>query len=127
MDNTIEENNAQNHPADEPCCDTATAPPVTREELHAALNHVLDLIGRYDGRIAVACFLEDEKNNCVDQIFKYSETGLSYNNDNKCFVWASACGYFLKAAESFKNNHKTIGKGVRFFVEQQEVEHMRRG
>lgn len=45
----------------------------------------------------------------------------------KVYGWTSAFGYLLKANECFDCNVKTMGEGVRLFLEQQNKEKMRRG
>jgi len=54
MDNT-EEKNAQSCTPDEACCcDTVAS---TKEEISAALDNLVDLIKRYDGRAIFSAFL----------------------------------------------------------------------
>lgn len=47
--------------------------------------------------------------------------------NTKVYGWTGACGYLLKANECFEGNVKTMGEGVRLFLEQQQKEKMKRG
>lgn len=126
MDNT-EENNTQNCTPDEACNNpTAEQAPVTKEELNAAIDHLVDLADRYNGRVALAAFLEDKENENTRQVFKASEAVfLSDGKTSKVFSWTGACGYFIKAHECFDKNAKSIGEGVCLFLEGQRREKMR--
>lgn len=58
MDNT-EEKNAQSCTPDEACCcDTVAS---TKEEISAALDNLVDLIKRYDGRAIFSAFWRSRK------------------------------------------------------------------
>lgn len=58
MDNT-EEKNAQSCTPDEACCCDAAAS--TKEEISAALDNLVDLIKRYDGRAIFPPFWRSRK------------------------------------------------------------------
>ena len=123
MDNTTEEKNTQTCTPDEAyCCDTAAEQaPVTQEELQKAIDHVMDLVGRYDGHVAVAALLEDEAR--PNRMFRASSAVfMSDKVDTKIYVWVGAFGYFLRANECFDLDAKAIGEGVRFFLEAQQKE-----
>lgn len=124
MDNT-EENNTQTCTPDEAYCHpTAEQAPVTKEELKKAIDHVMDLVGRYDGHVAVAAILEDEEK--IRRIFRASDAlFVSDGANTKVYAWTGACGYLLKANECFDSNAKTIGEGVRLFLEAQRKEKMK--
>lgn len=123
MDNTTnEEKNTQTCTPDEACNNPAAEQaPVTREELQAAIDHVLDLVGRYRGRAVVAAFIEgDDK---TRRIFKATyDTFESAGANSKVHGWTGICGYLVKAHECLDNNAKTIGEGVRLFLEYQNKE-----
>lgn len=123
MDNTKnEEKNTQNCSPDEACCNTAAEQaPVTKEELRKAIDHVMDLVGCYDGNVAVAAILEDKEK--IHRIFRASNAVFVSDGANtKVYTWTGACGYLLKANECFDSNVKTIGEGVRLFLEAQRKE-----
>lgn len=126
MNNTTEEKNTQNCTPDEACCcDTAAEQaPVTQEELNKAIDHLLDLVGRYKGCVVVAAFVKgDDK---TRRAFRSSkDVFASEGEDFEVCAWAGACGYFVKAKECFDCNAKTIGEGIRFFIEFQQKEKMK--
>lgn len=81
----------------------------------------MDLVGRYDGHVAVAALLEDEER--TNRMFRASSAVfMSDKVDTKIYVWVSAFGYFLRANECFDLNAKAMGEGVRFFLEAQQKE-----
>lgn len=127
MDNTTnEEKNTQNCKPDEACCCNTAAEqaPVTKEELRKAIDHVMDLVGRYDGNVVVAAILGDEGK--LHRIFRASnDVFVSDGVNTKVYAWTGACGYLLKANECFDSNVKTIGEGVRLFLEAQRKEKMK--
>lgn len=43
----------------------------------------------------------------------------------KVYGWTSAFGYLFKAGECFEGNVKTMGEGVRLFLEQQQKTKMK--
>lgn len=126
MDNT-EEKNAQSCTPDEACNNPAAEQAlVTEEELQKAIDHVVDLVGRYNGRVVVAAFIE--RDNTTRRIFRAANEVFASNGMNtKVYGWTGACGFLLKANECFDCNVKTMGEGVRLFLEQQNKEKMRRG
>lgn len=127
MDNTTEEKNTQNCKPDEACCCNTAAEqaPVTKEELQKAIDHVVDLVGRYDGRVVVAAFIEGD--DTTRRIFRATDEVFTSNGMNtKVYGWTGACGFLLKATECFDCNVKTMGEGVRLFLEQQQKEKMKR-
>lgn len=126
MDNTTEENNAQPCTPDEACCcDTAAS---TNEEINAALDNLIDLIKRYDGRVVVSSFFEDTEERKTRRLFEASNAVFQSEGMNtKVYGWTGACGYLLKAGECFDGHAKTMGDGVRLFLEQQQKEKMKRG
>lgn len=125
MDNTAEEKNMQNCTPDEACNNPAAEQaPVTKEELRKAIDHVIDLVGRYDSRVAVAAFIEEENKN--RRIFRASDAVFASEGRNtKIYAWIGACGYFLRANECFERNAKAMGEGVRLFLEDQQKERMK--
>ena len=125
MDNTTEEKNTQNCTLDEACCcPGAEQAPVTKEELQKAIDHVVDLVGRYDGRVVVATFIEGD--DTTRQIFRASDAVFaSEGRSTKIYAWIGACGYFLRANECFERNAKAMGEGVRLFLEDQQKERMK--
>lgn len=63
---TTKEKNEKRMPNEVCGCDTAAEQaPVTQEELHAAIDRLLDLVGRYKGRAVVAAFIEGSDKTCV--------------------------------------------------------------
>lgn len=123
---TTEEKNTQNCKPDEACCCNTAAEqaPVTKEELRKAIDHVMDLVGRYDGNVVVAAILGDEGK--LHRIFRASDAVFVSDGANtKVYTWTGACGYLLKANECFDSNAKTIGEGVRLFLEAQRKEKMK--
>lgn len=129
MDNT-EEKNTQTCTPDEACCCDAPAPapaPSTREEISAALDNLIDLIERYNGRVVVSAFFEDTEERKIRHLFKASDAVFQSEGMNtKVYGWTGACGYLLKAGECFDGHAKAIGEGVRLFLEQQQKEKMKR-
>ncbi|WP_354832441.1 hypothetical protein ABGM91_11400 [Akkermansia muciniphila] len=125
MDNT-EEKNTQTCTPDEACNNPAAEQAlVTEEELQKAIDHVVDLVGRYDGRVVVAAFIEGD--NTTRRIFRVANEVFASNGMNtKIYGWTGACGFLLKANECFDRNAKTMGEGVRLFLEQQQKEKMKR-
>ena len=121
MDNT-EEKNTQTCTPDEACYDKSAAEqaPVTKEELQKAIDHVVDLVGRYDGRVVVATFIEGD--DTTRQIFRASDAVFASEGRS---TKIGACGYFLRANECFDGHAKTMGDGVRLFLEQQQKEKMK--
>lgn len=130
MDNTTEEKNTQPCTPDEACCcdASASAPaPSTREEISAALDNLVDLIKRYNGRVIVSAFLEDTEERKTYRLFEAADAVFQSEGMNtKVYGWTGACGYLLKANECFDRNAKTMGEGVRLFLEQQQKEKMKR-
>ena len=118
MDNT-EEKNAQSCTPDEACCcDTVAS---TKEEISAALDNLVDLIKRYDGRAIFSAFLEVPEERKTRHILESSSSVFQSERMNfKVYGWTSAFGYLLKAGECFEGNVKTMGEGVRLFLEQQQ-------
>lgn len=127
MDNTnTEEKDVQLCTPDEACCcDTAAEQaPVTKEELRKAIDHVMDLVGRYDGNVVVTAILKNEEE--ILRIFRASNAVFVSDGANTTvYTWTGACGYLLKANECFDSNVKTIGEGVRLFLEAQRKEKMK--
>lgn len=124
MDNT-EEKNAQSCTPDEACNNPAAEQAlVTEEELQKAIDHVVDLVGRYNGRVVVAAFIEGD--NTTRRIFRAANEVFASNGMNtKVYGWTGACGFLLKANECFDCNVKTMGEGVRLFLEQQQKTKMK--
>lgn len=114
---------------DEACCCDAPAPapaPSTREEISAALDNLIDLIERYNGRVVVSAFFEDTEERKIRHLFKASDAVFQSEGMNtKVYGWTGACGYLLKAGECFDGHAKTMGDGVRLFLEQQQKEKMK--
>lgn len=114
---------------DEACCYDAPAPapaPSTREEISAALDNLIDLIERYNGRVVVSAFFEDTEERKIRHLFKASDAVFQSEGMNtKVYGWTGACGYLLKAGECFDGHAKTMGDGVRLFLEQQQKEKMK--
>lgn len=123
MDNT-EEKNAQSCTPDEACCfDTVAS---TKEEISAALDNLVDLIKRYDGRAIFSAFLEVPEERKTRHILESSSSVFQSERMNfKVYGWTSAFGYLLKAGECFEGNVKTMGEGVRLFLEQQQKTKMK--
>lgn len=123
MDNT-EEKNAQACTPDEACCcDTVAS---TKEEISAALDNLVDLIKRYDGRAIFSAFLEVPEERKTRHILEPSSSVFQSERMNfKVYGWTSAFGYLLKAGECFEGNVKTMGEGVRLFLEQQQKTKMK--
>lgn len=123
MDNT-EEKNAQSCTPDEACCCDAAAS--TKEEISAALDNLVDLIKRYDGRAIFSAFLEDPEERKTRRLLEFSSAAFQSEGTNtKVYGWTGAFGYFLKANECFEGNVKTMGEGVRLFLEQQQKTKMK--
>lgn len=124
MDKT-EEKNTQNCTPDKACCcDTVVS---TKEEINAALDNLIDLIKRYDGRAIFSAFLEDSEERKTRRLLESSSAAFrSEGTNTKVYVWTGAFGFFLKANECFECNVKTMGEGVRLFLEQQQKEKMKR-
>lgn len=75
---------------------------------------------------AIAAFIEGD--NTTRRIFRAANEVFASNGMNtKVYGWTGACGFLLKANECFDCNVKTMGEGVRLFLEQQNKEKMRRG
>ena len=125
MDKT-EEKNTQPCTPDEACNNPAAEQAlVTKEEHQKAIDHVVDLVGRYDGRVVVAAFIEGD--DTTRRIFRATNEVFASNGMNtKVYRWTGACGFLLKANECFDCNVKTMGEGVRLFLEQQQKEKMKR-
>lgn len=127
MDNTTteKEKNAQNCTPNEACC-CDTAAPSTKEEINAALDNLVDLIKRYDGRAIFSAFLEVPEERKTRRILESSSSVFRSEEMNfKVYGWTGACGYLHKASECFEGNVKTMGEGVRLFLEQQQKEKMK--
>lgn len=125
MDNTEEKNEQPCTPDEACCCDTAAS---TKEEINAALDNLIDLIKRYDGRVVVSAFFEDTEERKTLCLFEASDAVFQSEGMNtKVYGWTGACGYLLKAGECFESNVKTMGEGVRLFLEQQQKEKMKGG
>lgn len=122
---TTEEKNTQTCTPDEACNNPAAEQAlVTEEELQKAIDHVVDLVGRYDGRVVVAAFIEGD--NTTRRIFRASDAVFASEGRNtKIYAWIGACGYFLRANECFERNAKAMGEGVRLFLEDQQKERMK--
>ena len=122
---TEEETNKNVTPDEARCCDIAAEQaPVTKEELRKAIDHVMDLVRRYDGHVAVAVIMEDEEK--INRIFNASDAVfVSEGANTKVYAWTGACGYLLRANECFDHNVKAIGEGVRLFLEAQLKEKMK--
>lgn len=126
MDNTTKEKNTQTCTPDEACCcDTAAEQAlVTQEELHAAIDRLLDLVGRYKGRAVVAAFIEGSDK--TRRVFRATDDVFASENMNtKVYCWTGICGYLFKAYDCLENNVKAIGEGVRLFLEHQQKEKMK--
>lgn len=116
MDTTEEKNTQPCTPDEACCCDTAAEQaPVTQEELNKAIDHVVDLVGRYDGRVVVAVFIEGD--NTTRRIFRTSNEVFASNGMNtKVYGWTGACGFLLKANECFDCNVKLWEKASVYFL-----------
>lgn len=130
MDNTTieEEKNTQNCTHNEACRNPATfaSAPSTMEEISTALDTLIDLVKRYNGRAIFAAFLEDPEERKTRHILESSSSVFQSERMNfKVYGWTSAFGYLLKAGECFEGNVKTMGEGVRLFLEQQQKTKMK--
>lgn len=130
MDNTTieEEKNTQNCTHNEACRNPATfaSAPSTMEEISTALDTLIDLVKRYNGRAIFAAFLEDPEERKTRRLLESSSSVFQSERMNfKVYGWTSAFGYLLKAGECFEGNVKTMGEGVRLFLEQQQKTKMK--
>ena len=131
MDNTTieEEKNTQNCTHNEACRNPATfaSAPSTMEEISTALDTLIDMVKRYNGRAIFAAFLEDPEERKTRRLLESSSTAFrSEGTNTKVYGWTGAFGYFLKANECFDCNVNTMGEGVRLFLEQQQKEKMKK-
>lgn len=127
MDNTTEEKNTQPCTPDEACNNPAAKQtPVTKKELHAAIDHLLDLVDRYKGRAVVASFVEGSDK--TRRVFSATDDVFTSTDMNtRVYGWTGICGYLTKANDCLENNAKAIGEGVRLFIEQQQKRERMKG
>lgn len=111
---TEEETNVQ-----EDSCECAAEPQrATLEEVTLAVEHLAEVIGRFDGN-AVVSTLVDEGDG-IRQMFRVTHEAMTYDNSPKLFKWAGACGFFMKAKDCLVHaDHQSVSEGVSLFLQKQ--------
>lgn len=99
-------------------CNATESLRATLEEVTLAVEHLADVIGRFDGNAAV-CTLVDEGDG-IRQMFRVTGEAMTHDNTSKLFKWAGACGFLMKSKDCVVNaKHKAVSEGISLFLEKQ--------
>lgn len=90
----------------------------TLEEVTLAVEHLADVIGRFDGNAVVSTLIDEGDG--IRQMFRVTKKAMEHDNSPKLFKWAGACGFFMKAKDCVVNaKHKAVSEGISLFLEKQ--------